>query len=381
MNLRGFDFVIISSIDWDFLWQRHQTFASGLAQRGARVFFIENTGFRNIKLSDLNRILLRVKNILLGVTPKRINPISKNIEIISPLVLPPVGSLNVLLNRHFFVPYLIKKIKKRNLKKNLVIITYLPTITSIEIIKRLEPALVIYDCVANFESHPDVPKNYKSIERELLRLSDLILTDSDFLYEKIKRMHSRVEQIHHGVDFNLFRKADNEIIDKKKICYFGAISQHIDWKIIKNIAEAGYKVFLYGANLIQQSSANNIFIEGPFSQEILIDKIKDCAAIILPYKTDTNWMKGVIPAKIYECLATGMPILSTPLENYSDKIKKVIYLCNTPEEFIKTLENLDNLETQRKREVRINIARRQYREVNFNKLIDIITHEFFKKEI
>ncbi|MCD6232853.1 glycosyltransferase [bacterium] len=51
MNLRGFDFVIISSIDWHFLWQRHQIFTSGLAQRGARVFLLKLIIFKSMKFT------------------------------------------------------------------------------------------------------------------------------------------------------------------------------------------------------------------------------------------------------------------------------------------------------------------------------------------
>ncbi len=379
MRIKRLDFVIISSIDWDFLWQRHQAFALGLAQKGARVFFIENTGFRKVKLKDFNRILTRIKNFISGAATKHINLVPKNIKIISPILLPPVGKVNIFLNRYVLIPFLIKKLKKYNLVKDLVIITYLPTPTSVEIIKKMEPRVLIYDCVDNFEGHPDVPKNYKTTERELLNLTNLVLTASDFLYEKHKKIHNNVEQIHHGVNFDLFRKADSEIIDRKKVCYFGAINQRLDWEIIRNIVSAGYKVFLYGVNLSKRNSSNNIFIEGPFSQRVLIDRIRDCAAIILPYRTDTDWMKGVLPAKIYECLATGKPVLSSDLPNYSVDLKQLLYICKKPWEFVEILDGLEQLENKEKKQKRINYAKRYSSDMQIEKLTDLILKYAAKK--
>ena len=34
--------LILSSIDWDAAWQRHQIFASQLAAAGHDIFFVEN---------------------------------------------------------------------------------------------------------------------------------------------------------------------------------------------------------------------------------------------------------------------------------------------------------------------------------------------------
>lgn len=372
MDFKNVDFIIISSIDWDFLWQRHQSFATGFAVKGARVFFINNTGFRNIELRDIKRVTKRIKDAIRKKNQKT-NSIPENVKVFSPIILPPISKFEVFLNKLFFIPKLVKKIELNNLKQNLVIITYLPTATSIDIIKKLKPKLVIYDCVTNFRSIPNLPKNFELIESELLSYVDILLVDSDFLYKTYAKKHRNVYQIHHGVNFNLFYNCFNAKINPQKICYFGGISQHLNFEIIEKLAQK-HEVFLYGENLIQYVSASkNIHIERSYPQELLVEKIKDSKCIILPYRFETEFMKGVIPAKIYECLATGKPILSTPLNNYNEEIRNNIYLCKNAQEFLSTLYNIDKLENEEKRRKRIEIARKHSFEKSFQALIKIIS--------
>ena len=63
---RQHDILCISSIDWDFIWQGHQEIMSRLAADGHRVLFIENTGVRQVRVSDLGRIRARLKNWQIG---------------------------------------------------------------------------------------------------------------------------------------------------------------------------------------------------------------------------------------------------------------------------------------------------------------------------
>ena len=56
------DYIIFSSIDWDVLWQLHQQLATSLIRDNNRVLFIENTGVRNLKISDSNRLIKKIKS-------------------------------------------------------------------------------------------------------------------------------------------------------------------------------------------------------------------------------------------------------------------------------------------------------------------------------
>src|SRR3989338_1603432 len=84
--------VFLSSIDWDAAWQRHQVLAAAFADAGAKVLFIENTGFRNPRAADAGRIIRRLTNILFtSSSSKKIHPIPINLHVLSPLLFPPTN--------------------------------------------------------------------------------------------------------------------------------------------------------------------------------------------------------------------------------------------------------------------------------------------------
>ena len=59
-SVAGRDVICLSSIDWDFIWQGHQEIMARLAASGHRVLFVENTGVRPVRWSDLPRLKSRL---------------------------------------------------------------------------------------------------------------------------------------------------------------------------------------------------------------------------------------------------------------------------------------------------------------------------------
>ena len=84
--LKNENIICISSIDWDFIWQQHQAIMSRLAKNGNKVLFIENTGVRPPKISDVPRIKKRFINWLKSARGFRKE--AENLYIYSPLILP-----------------------------------------------------------------------------------------------------------------------------------------------------------------------------------------------------------------------------------------------------------------------------------------------------
>ena len=87
--ITGRDFVYISSIEWNFLWQTHQEIATRLAQAGNRVLYIENMGVRSPRLSDATRIAARLKRWARNRRSKGVREIIPGVYVCSPLVFPP----------------------------------------------------------------------------------------------------------------------------------------------------------------------------------------------------------------------------------------------------------------------------------------------------
>ena len=146
--MRGQDIVCISSIDWDFIWQGHQQIMSTLAAHGNKVLFVENTGVRRAVLRDAPRMIRRFRNWWRGTQGFRLE--RDNLFVYSPLVLPfPYSRVARWINRRIIARALRRWMSAAGLQRPIVW-TFLPTPLVLDLIKAVEPELVIYYCIDDF---------------------------------------------------------------------------------------------------------------------------------------------------------------------------------------------------------------------------------------
>ena len=144
------DFLCISSIDWDFIWQGHQEIMSTLAAEGHRVLFLENTGVRAPRLRDLPRLRQRLRNWSRGTGGFREE--RPNLFVYSPIVLPlPYSRVARWINRVFLVHSLRRWMRAVGYSRP-VVWTFLPTPLAHALLDHLDPALTIYYCIDDLAS-------------------------------------------------------------------------------------------------------------------------------------------------------------------------------------------------------------------------------------
>ncbi len=142
------DIICISSIDWDFIWQGHQEIMSRLAADGHRVLFIENTGVRQIRVSDAGRIRACLMNWWRGTKGFREERL--NLFVLSPLVVPlRYSRMARWINRVVLMRSLTRWMRATGVARPIVW-TFLPTPLARDVIDHLDPALTIYHCVDDF---------------------------------------------------------------------------------------------------------------------------------------------------------------------------------------------------------------------------------------
>lgn len=359
--------VVLSSIDWEAAWQRHQIFATQLAEAGHEVFFVENSGFRNPGVKDLPRVWKRLKKILRPEAAAGRRPKTAGVEVIAPRLLPPTHGAFRLANASLFIPQLLEKLKKSGLKPQPIVIVYFATETTLELIRRLEPALVIYDCAANFRAHPLAPKNFAALETRLLEAADLVVCDSDFLYKQKQGEHDRVVQIHQGVSEDFFKAAPPKG-HWRSFCYYGTWSRDLNPDFLTALSGAGFEVglsvFLKGSPPPLPSSIKMMSAVPPDDLPARLEKYE---SMILPYRINP-FLMGVVPAKIYECLALGRPILATPLPALK-AFGDLIYTAETPRDWVRIAQALPKTETPRLREKRMALAREHTHAKEFERLL------------
>lgn len=357
--------VVLSTIDWSTPWQRHQIFAAAFAAAGDEVFFVENTGFRNPSWKDLSRVWSRLTGVLSPKTLHGSNPISSGLKVIAPRVMPPNGTIFRLLNRIFFIPALKRQLQSAGLRPGADCVVYVATPTTLELLKTLAPSVVVYDCVANFRAHPEAPADFPARERELLGLAGQVVCDSDFLYEQKKLEHPFVEKIHQGVPADFFRLPPSRGV-WTDFCYYGMWSRALDPLFVDALASAGFRAAVRGFTSADAPALSpGVERHPPVERDALTASLAPYDGFILPYRM-SEFMMGVVPAKMFEVLATGRPVIATPLPSLK-ALKDLIYIGETPQDWVRIARDLPRTETEEKRAARIALAREHSTDAEFRR--------------
>ena len=283
-----------------------------------------------------------------------------NLTVYSPFVAPPTWKLFRWLNRRVFLRRVARDLRGI-VGEDAVIVAYPPTRTTLDLISGLKPRLLYYDCSENYEGFPGVPEDTATTERALLRRANIVSCTSPALLEKIVPLRPDAFLSGPGVDYALFEGAQSPMPEEvRTVCYFGHLGrERIDFSAIKAVAGAGFQVRLVGQ--LGQAGRDllntpGVDYRGEVSHEDLPTALAGVDAFIFPYLAN-KLTRGISPAKTYECLATGKPVVSTPLQAMLD-LGEQVYLARGAEEFIEVLKNLKALETEEKVYNRIELARR-----------------------
>ena len=360
--------VILSGVRWDFLWQRHHILATLFARAGYPTVFVETTGLANPRPSipTLRKVASRVRRAG-EVRPSG----EKRLTVYAPLAAPPKGAVFRSLNRRFFVPRVAGDLEEI-VGPDPVVVAYPPTRTTLDLISILRPRLVFYDCSDDYAHFPGAPRNVAATERELLRRADLVSCTSTRLLEKVRPSRPDAFLSGPAVDYERFRVLQEERPRKevRRVCFFGQLSaERTDFCALRAIAGAGFEVRLVGGlGRVDRGVMDlpAIHYGGKVPHPRLPAALAGVDAFVLPYKVNGLTL-SIAPAKTYECLATGKPVVAAPLPAL-EELAGFVYLAQAPEDYVGLLRGLGDLETDEKRRARIELARKNSWEARFGQI-------------
>lgn len=348
--------ILISSVHWHSTWQRHHEIALGLSRRGYSVFFVEPLPKRWPPIRQVGRLAARIlrKPQFAGRCQQREYP---GIELVSPRLLPDVGNLSRWINRRLIVPRIADSLKRKVESRPLVSLNYLPISSAIELQRRLHPDLAIYDCVWDWSRDPfSRPGTIQ--EDRLVASVDQVFADSPFLFEKMKSRHRHVRRILPAVDVGLFRirSTSSRHDSGDPLCaYFGQLGPNIDGDLIRKLSHR-FRLRLIGPVEIPLSGfSHRTEVIGAVGKEALPQYLSDVDVLVLPYQRGGH-TRGVIPAKTFECLATGIPTVAIGLPSL-EEFGHLFYLCQSDSEFWQKIEQAAH-ESKSQREIRVQEAER-----------------------
>jgi glycosyltransferase involved in cell wall biosynthesis len=362
--------VILSGVRWDFLWQRHQTLATLFAGAGYPTVFVETTGLANPRLTrnTLRKVFGRIRRSG-GAGEKQ--PAERDLTVYAPLTAPPTYGAFRWSNAKILVPRIISDLRKIA-GPHPVVVAYPPTRTTLDLISGLDPRLVLYDCSDDYEHFPGAPKDIGETERELLLRADLVSCTSARLLKKARSVRPDAFLSGPAVDYERFAVLQGPLTggEVRTVCFFGHMSlERIDFDGLRVIAGAGFELRIVGG----LGSVEKDFFEipgvdykGEVSHAGLPSALAGVDAFVQPYKVN-SLTRSISPAKTYEWLATGKPVVAADLPAMRD-LAGHVYIAQRPEDYVDFLRNLQRLETEEKRRDRIELARKNSWDTRFRAL-------------
>jgi uncharacterized SAM-binding protein YcdF (DUF218 family)/glycosyltransferase involved in cell wall biosynthesis len=341
------DVLCISSIDWDFIWQGHQEIMSTLAARGHRVLFLENTGVRAPKLSDMPRVRQRIRNWARGTRGFREE--RPNLFVYSPIVLPlPYSRLARWINRVFLTHSIRRWMHAVGFARP-VVWTFLPTPLAHALIDHLDPALTIYYCIDDLPSSSHDARRIVSSEQAMFRRADLVFVTSEKLRERAAQSSNVVQFFPFGVRFHSFDEArqaprtppeDIASIKRPIVGYVGGMHQWVDQDLIADVARRLRDVsFVFvgpaQCDLTRLEACPNVTLLGGKPHATLPAYIREFDVGIVPYRL-SDYTTNVYPTKLNEYLAMGLPVVATDLleiRRFNDEHGEIVSVAKDAEQF------------------------------------------------
>ncbi len=324
------DLVVFSSVHWHFTWQRHQELSSRLAGRGYRVRFVEPIPKRWPGLGEASRVFGRLtgRHDRAGLVRQSL---SSGVELANPLLLPDVGPVSRRLNRQLFGRRAGRSLAA-GLGRPRIVLHYLPLAAAIDLQRALDPDLAVYDCVWDWTNDP-YSRPGVTREEALLANVDTVFADSPHLFGRMCERHREVHRVLPAVDWGLYAPArvvasggrTRATGGELRCAYFGAIGVNLDLALVRRLSRE-FSLRLIGP--IQSELGDlgaRTELTGPVPRAEVPGLLADADVLVLPYGKEGH-ARGIIPAKTFECLATGKPIVACglpSLEEYSEHFRLV----------------------------------------------------------
>ncbi len=330
--------------------------ANEFLKRDYPVYFVERLPQRlpSTPLSDLRQWIFKK-----GYGNEQIINISPaNLEVLGFRSLPPVQWLR-LINRailkNAFAPHQAKLQQGK-----ILLISYTPTYTHIDLAALLRPSQSVYISVHNYDAFPVLPDLLKA-EARIINSDTVLMADSAFNVARLKRLAALgkpVYQLPPGVDYSQFSRANTGRPSQyKSLCYFGGIGSHLDLELYNTLAETLEVTFIgVTDNQVKHLLSPRIKRMPPVPARELPDLLAAIDILGIFYKK-SPYIDGVIPAKFFECLATGKPLLVSGMDE-TKPYSRMVYECgNSVHTALNIIASLPNTETAEQLSSRQKLAR------------------------
>ncbi|HEU4326578.1 MAG TPA: glycosyltransferase [Roseiflexaceae bacterium] len=215
----------------------------------------------------------------------------------------------------------------------------------------LSPRVLVYDCMDELSAFLHAPAGLLERERDLLASADLVFTGGPSLYRAKRDRNPRVHCFPSSVDAAHFRQAlggadepaDQAGLPHPRLGFYGVIDERLDPHLPAALADAhpDWQIVMVGP-IVKIDPATlprrpNIHYLGQRSYDELPGLLAGWDVCLLPFARN-DATRFISPTKTLEYMAAERPIVSTPITDVAEPYGEIVYLGDTPEQFVTACE-------------------------------------------
>jgi glycosyltransferase involved in cell wall biosynthesis len=308
-------------------WGEHPSSCQHLFRRIAMdhpVLWVNTVGMRTPRLSwsDFDKARIKVAKMLSGTRGgQRARAESLNLRVTQPKMLPFPNAFVRMLNRRSVVAAVTRAAADFGISKP-IIVCAVPN--ACDFVDALGRQRVVYYCVDDFTQWPGLDHRLvREMDQRMIDASDVLIATSTKLESRLSMSGKPTHLLHHGVDLELFSRqgaTEHRVlanIPGPRAGYFGLFDNRNDLELIAAVARRLPDIsFVFTgpvtADATSLRSLPNIHFTGPVPYHELPDLIRGLQVLFIPYLVN-DFTDSISPLKLREYLATGKPIVTTPM--------------------------------------------------------------------
>jgi glycosyltransferase involved in cell wall biosynthesis len=207
---------------------------------------------------------------------------------------------------------------------------------------------IVYDCMDQLSQFRYAPPELVKRERELLAVANVVFAGGPKIWEHKRQYNTNCFCYGCGVDGDHFGRArdrkcalpvDVQSIPRPVFGYIGVVDERLDYDLIAHLAEAnaGGSILMIGPSTKVDPAAlprrPNIHWLGARDYSLLPGYAKAFDVCLMPFALNEA-TEFINPTKALEYMATGIPIVSTPVRDVVRQFSEVVSVARTPAEFV-----------------------------------------------
>jgi glycosyltransferase involved in cell wall biosynthesis len=320
-----YSFIVHSHLKWDWVWQRPQQFLSRLSRKH-RVLFVEApdvdrgspvthvdlrevTDFPNINVVQIKIPANRESDTAWIDKERR--------RVVQSLLSGPLGQRFTSIVQWFYDPMAVTGFAGQ-----------------------LDEQLIVYDCMDELSLFRGAPPELVRRERELLAVADVVFAGGPKIWRAKRELNPNCFCYGCGVDAKHFGEAcdpqlhvppDMADLPRPVFGYIGVVDERIDYELLARLADStqGSVVMVGPWTKVEAASfpsRDNLHWLGGRDYSDLPRYAKGFDVCIMPFAMNEA-TRFINPTKALEYMATGRPIVSTPVEDVVAQFSDVITIA------------------------------------------------------